>query len=819
MDINDYFDNKLIKELRDEIKKASGNEVYFVAKIDIEEKKVCSFEVRARGNRRMVPALLADLNPGQLIIHNHPSGNLDPSAPDIRLASKMGEKGIGFAIINNEVNDIYVVVEPKKPEKKVSLNYEKLHGYFDKKGEIATHLENYEYREEQMKVLKKVVDSFNNYNFSLIEAGTGTGKSLAYLIPALYWAHQNNETVVVSTNTINLQEQLIKKDLVLLKKVLPFDFKEILVKGRNNYVCRRKLNKFKKSAADYITDRSEEKQFKKIVNWLKETERGTKSEAGFVIDQNFWQEIASETDLCLNTKCPFFDSCFFMEARKEVYNADLLVVNHHLLLSDARLKKDMDSVERGVLPEYHHLIIDEAHNFERAATYHLGKPFNYNSLNKFFDHLHDHSYSVIDSLRNELGKADFKYKERFYKMIDNKIIPLLKKVKEIGSEYRAILADFFNDFENEYQIRLTAEKLNKNKWQKVYQIGDELIGYLKNLNYNLNSIYEDLLLLNEETKELLTESILDLEAAIGRAQILIDRLSFNLQAEKQNYVFWLENRGRKNILVSQQNAPLNISDLLFDSLWQKMHNLILTSATLTVNNSFNYIKENLGLPNSEQLKVESPFDYNSQAMVVIPDDIPSPGEKNFSKVISENLSLILNSYGGKTMVLFTSYKMLNYCLRQVEKDLNNNKVKILPQGRFPRHQIIKEFKEKENRVIFGTVSFWEGVDIRGDDLKYLFMMKLPFPVPSEPIAAARSEKLEKEGKNPFFNYSLPRAVIRFKQGFGRLIRSRSDKGMVVIFDNRIAKKSYGNVFLNSLPSECPVKTVRVESLIYTKSKE
>ena len=331
MEIKDFIEKEIKNLIKSDIEKADGNEIFLVGDIDDESNKIISYELKARGNKKMAPAIVNDINAGQMIIHNHPSGDLRPSAADIRIASRLGEKGIGFAIINNNVNNIYVVVEPKAPEKEVKIPSDKIIDIFSKDGKLSSVMGDYEYRKEQLKVVKKMIDLFNNHKHGFIEAGTGTGKSFAYLIPALYWGYNNNEVVVVSTNTINLQEQLINKDLVLLKKVLDFDFKTVLVKGRGNYLCLRKLKRFKKYSMDLLKDnKKKQMEFSRILNWIEDTDSGTRSDANFIINNEIWNEISSEGDLCLGSNCPYFDKCYFMSARKEVYSADLLVVNHDL---------------------------------------------------------------------------------------------------------------------------------------------------------------------------------------------------------------------------------------------------------------------------------------------------------------------------------------------------------------------------------------------------------------------------------------------------------------------------------------------------------
>lgn len=809
MEIGELFTEEIIKNIKRDIEDSSGQEVYLVANIDSDLNKVTEYKLMARGNHHMVPAIISDLKPGNIIIHNHPSGDLTPSAADIRLASRTGNNGIGFIIINNKVSRAYVVVEPKQPEEEKLLNEQEIVSLIKPGGEIEKQLKGYEYRKQQLDVVEKIIESFNKNLHMFIEAGTGTGKSFAYLIPALYWSNINKQVVVISTNTINLQEQLLNKDLVLLKKALPFNFKAVLVKGRSNYLCKRKLKNLEKRASEiFVEDPEKEIEFIKILNWVEDTESGTRSDLDFIIETDLWEEVASESELCLRTKCPYFDSCFFMKARKEVYSADILIVNHHLLISDAIVKSESGDSENGVLPKYKNLIIDEAHNFNDVSTKHLGRPFYLKVLDKYINRIYNKKYSLLPRLRNSISSLEIKNKRDILNIFDNKITPQIQRIIDLSKEFSRELGNFIEGNEDNV-LRLTESKVNTNDWKDVQVAGNDLAGYLNNLGLYLNQLYEEIINLDQGIINSLEDLLIELEAALLKCQQLINNLDFNLKAEDGDFVFWIE---RNTDQVKQKNAPLDVSKILEDLLWVKIDTLVLTSATLTVNNSFDFFKSELGLEKSNHFQVESPFNYDKQAKVLIPKNIPPANSPEFLEKIINELKKALLFYGGKTMVLFTSYKMLNYCDRKLKPTLSEAGLTLLSQGRYPRKYIIDNFKINNNQIIFGTSSFWEGVDLKGDDLKYLIIMKLPFPVPSEPVAAARMEEMKKAGKNPFINYSLPRAVIRFKQGFGRLIRSRQDEGIIIVFDNRIITKSYGSIFLNSLPSNCPVEKINIKSI-------
>lgn len=808
MEITDLLEDKVIENIKKDIEDSNGQEVFLLAYVDRESGKINDYNLLARGNKEMVPAIINDLKPGTVIIHNHPSGVLEPSAADIRVASRAGNNGIGFAIINNEVSEVYVVVEPKIPREEVELDEAEIISLFEPGGELDQKLKDYEYREQQIKVVKAIINSFNEHKSIFIEAGTGTGKSFAYLIPALHWANLNEQPVVVSTNTINLQEQLIDKDLVLLKKVLPFSFKAVLVKGRGNYVCKRKQKNLEERAVDLFLDEPDKRlELMKVLNWLDETGVGSKSEINFVISPEIWEELASESDLCLRTNCPFFDSCFFMEARKEVFSADLLIVNHHLLLSDAVLKNESGGSEAGILPKYRRLIIDEAHNLVDTATAHLGKPFYVSGINKYLQRLYQNKYSLIPRLREKLAK--FQNKGDFLNRIDSRIIPQILKINDLKAGY-------FNNFKNivndeEKIIRVDAGLKERQAWQELEEYGEKFQVELQKLGLYLNELYEEILKLDSATLNDFDEYLMELESFTIRVQIFANNLDFNLLADDPGYVFWIEKK--QEGVYNQENAPLDISDLLNELLWDSLDSLVLTSATLSINKDFRFFKETLGLDKSETLEVESPFDYAKQARLIIPDDIPEASSPGFLENIIEYLQELLLKVGGRTLVLFTAYNMLNYCVDKLSNPLQEKGISLLAQGSYPRNYILERFKENDRQIIFGTDSFWEGVDIKGDKLQCLIIMRLPFPVPTEPVTAARMELLKKAGKNPFMEYSLPWAVIKFKQGFGRLIRSKQDKGIIISFDNRLISKKYGRIFLNSLPAGCPIERKSIKTII------
>ena len=802
LNIKSFFKNDIKNQIRDEINGAGGNEVFFLIEIDFDNEKIDNVEVLARGNQTMAPAIINSIPKNSMVLHNHPSGDTTPSGADIRVASNLGDKGIGFAISDNEVNDLYMVVEPRDIGEVKDINKNEILSYFKEDGPLSENMEGFEYRNEQLEIAESIVDNFNQSEFTLIEAGTGIGKSFAYLIPALYWAVKNDEVVVVSTNTINLQQQIMDKDIEFLKKVLPFKFKADLAIGRKNYLCIRKL----KNIGSAFSDQSEKRSYENLVEWSKKTKSGMRNEIKFNLKNSVWDEVASDSDYCIGSLCPYYDDCYFMQARNELFNSDLIVVNHYLLLSDALIKDSGYST----LPKYKSLIVDEAHNFHDVATYHLGKTTSYKLNNQVLKKLYDKKYSIIPRVRNKVSKLKMSNKEEIYQLIDQQIIPTIKNLEENNKEYFLLLDKFFQKFEDSSII--IAEELKEDETYKdINQKGfnfhdnfDKLLVYLKRLINELKMV---------QNYDKIEAELLELKQNLNTVNELVFNLLFNLEADDDDYVFWLEKYKYTDRYVSHMSALLNVEGHLPDILWDKMRNILMTSATLTVNDSFNFFTDALGISNQNELIVDSPFNYEKQSRLIIPNDIYTPSNNAFTSQIADDLTDILRTFQGSTMVLFTSYNMLNNLYEKVNYKLEEDNINVLSQSKYSRKYIMNKFKAGKNQIIFGTQSFWEGVDIVGKDLKYLIIMRLPFPVPNDPVNAARVKLMKEEGKNYFFEYFIPKAVIKFKQGFGRLIRSRNDKGIVICMDNRIINKRYGQVFLNSIPDKCPVIKMKLRQVI------
>ena len=816
MYIKNRIKEKIILEIREEIELANGNEIFFRGKLN-NEKIVDRIEILARGNSYSVPALLKRMKKKEIMIHNHPSGDLRPSDNDIKISSIYGNMGGGSYIINNEVDNIYVVAEAHNEEKK-KINIDK---YFQKEGILSKKFKNYEFREEQLKMAKTIEKGLNEEEKVLIEAGTGTGKTLAYLIPALKWGLANEEKVIVSTNTINLQEQLLNKDLPIVKKVLDKEFKKVIVKGRGNYLCLRKAKNINNTDLGDFSE-SEMDNLQKIIDWSGRTNSGDRNEMNFQVSFKIWEKVASEGDICLRNKCPHYEKCFFMKARKQVNDADLLITNHHIYFADLSIRKETGfTTEYAVLPNYEVVIFDEAHNIEKVAKDYFSYEISKYKFNKLMNQLYNYK-GERNQKSGSLPKLLVYLKEinleknkilELNKIFNNEIVLLHKNLYEKVNDLfiKMMLIYNKNKKETEINIRLKKDETEKIEWQseiieRVKEIKNVYAIYLKNIA-KMQKILDP-----EEVED--EEGIInDTYKYIERLKSFFETVDFVFELEDEAYVYWLAiNPKVSNIKMIA--TPLQITEELSDVLYNNLDNIIFTSATLAIENSFDYFKESIGLKENviEEI-IESPFDYEKQMQVIIPTDIKLPNDPQYIDNIKGLIEELINYTMGNTFLLFTSYSMLNYLYYKIRGKLEQQGFELLVQGQYPRHRLLEIYKNSKKPVLFGTSSFWEGVDVQGEKLSSVMIIKLPFKVPSDPIVEATIEKMKKEGRNPFMNYQIPEAVIKFKQGIGRLIRSKKDKGIITILDGRVIQKRYGKKFLNSLPKNAKVISSKKDEII------
>ncbi len=812
------FNPEIIQKIQTEIHIASGNEVFFVGNLD-ENSILNDVKVLARGNEYSVPAIIDSASAGQVVLHNHPSGNLTPSEQDIHLASIFGNNGVGFLIINNHVSDLYTVVEPFQKKEYSALNVSKLEKLLMPNGPIAKILgDKFEHRKEQIKVLNETAKAFNEDSIALIEAGTGTGKTFSYLIPSILWAIENGERVVISTNTINLQEQLIGKDIPMLEESIKEVFTYSLVKGMRNYLCILRAEAVDDGQQELIED-DETEEIKNILEWAETTADGSLSDLSFSPKQNAWDKVSAESESCIRSKCPHYTDCFFFKKRREISAAQLLIVNHHLFFSDLAIKAATNDTESGILPGYNRVVFDEAHNIVDAATSHFSISVAKFGLTRTLRRLKSRGkkgevkglVNFAASTANKVSKSDK----------NSELINTLLKIEEVVSPRIDLIESSINEsFELIYEIAAanTAEQKNgspdfsfrvlehiqkSEDWIKAEENFGKLRVMLLKIQGEIRFLLE-ILARNEEMPNI-TKLLVEFRSVFSKLEYYTEAISsFFKQNDNQN-VKWVEIRVRKgNKFISLGISPIDVSAQLKQKLYDKTKTVVMTSATLAVEESFEFQKSQLGLTGDTRIReqrVLSPFNYKEQVLLGMPVNIPEHSSPDYINVVSGILEEVIKMSGGSALILFTSYTTLNSVTNAINDGLLDSGIEVLKQGTLPRDKLLEKFRSSTNAALLATDSFWEGVDIIGDALKLVVIMRLPFRVPTDPIIEARSDYLEKKEINSFLNYSVPMAVIRFKQGFGRLIRSKTDRGAVLVLDKRIKTKSYGKYFINSLP-EC-----------------
>lgn len=712
-------------------------------------------------------------------------------------------------------------------------------------GVLSRFLKDFEPREQQQAMMSNVIAAYNSRHVALIEAGTGTGKSMAYLIPAILWAANHQERTVISTNTIALQEQLLHKDIPLLLKALNIDVKAVLVKGMGNYLCLRKLEDSLQELRLMTAEESEE--LEKIEMWSHSTQDGSRSDLRFVPSFNTWEKVCAESDMCGRQDCPYFQECHFFKARRKAEDANLLIVNHHLLFSDISKRSEdaelpsKNKESAGILPSYSRLIIDEAHHIEDVATEHFATSVSYLELMRTLSRLNsdkpksatvkeESSHGMLPLLKEKLHSTYRRDAPRELASIHNCLTIDLAAFRHDlllhASETFQVFANFIQQLrqpaeqtsdavQGESKLRILPMHKTHPKWSEdiiphTKRLLDALQKYfntLESLEFNLKGLKDPKL--DEQTKGVRS----DISSFAMRLREMHDILqSFIDEKTSLLKVRWIEAKALRALdLVNIQlvSADLDISKLLSEFLFKQFATVVLCSATLTTNKQFNFYRSRLGIISEllPQRKIteniyDSPFNYSSQALFAIPKDMPNPLDPGFTQAVCEKIWQLVQASRGNAFVLFTSYSMLNTCYQQLSEKFKEHRFPLFRQGDDNRQALITKFKSTDRSVLFGTDSFWEGVDVAGDALRCVIIVKLPFKVPSEPIIQARSEAIISRGGDAFYEYSLPQAIVKFKQGVGRLIRNKRDRGCIICLDSRLLQKNYGKLFLNSLPP-CP----------------
>ncbi len=642
---------------------------------------------------------------------------------------------------------------------------------FSPGGLIAQHLDGYEFREEQLQMAHEVSRALTSSDHLIVEAGTGVGKSFAYLIPAISHALRSEQKVVISTNTISLQEQLVTKDIPFLQRVLPRDFNILLAKGRRNYLSRRRLKNLLNYERGLFDTYEEVEQLAAIEEWAEQSVDGSRADLPLQPHAQVWDKVASDRDNCLGRNCETYDTCFYFKVRREMHNADLLIINHHLLFSDLAIRQASDST-MGILPDYDYLIIDEAHHLEATATSHASINFNNTRVKWLLDSLYNERSD--DGLARRFNSSELEAQTIEAREQTNKLFnSILEEIKELD--------------EGGYGTTLT---------HRIHE-GD----FIENvLDAPLAAIEKTLKGLQDQAPTEDDEQ--EIIAHQRHCERLRDELDMLIRQNDPNYVYWIEISTRNHPPRIVLNAtPANVNQMLQEYLFREKSSVIMTSATLSTNRNFAYFKARVGINDCRELLVHSPFNFKEQVQLHIPKDMPDPRSREFTSSVIDKIRHYLRLTHGKAFVLFTSYKMMDEVYDAIAPDLEEIGITAFKQGGdLSRTDMLEAFREDTDSVLFGTASFWEGVDVRGAALSNVIITRLPFEVPTHPVMEARVKQIKESGGDEFSEFSLPEAILRLKQGFGRLIRTKNDRGIVVILDPRIQTRSYGRAFLRSLPT-------------------
>ncbi|MBQ2049025.1 MAG: ATP-dependent DNA helicase [Spirochaetales bacterium] len=700
------------------------------------------------------------------------------------------------------------------------MTADQIYRIFDHDGLLSSKIDSFEFREGQLLMALDVLSCYERNAVAAIEAGTGIGKSFAYLVPALYYAFDDeSDRTVIATSTINLQKQLLEKDLPTLFRALGKDCRIAIAVGRNNYLCLRRLAELVRDNELYAYDGVSE--VSKLNSFAAETENGLRTEVPGRLDYQVWSSVCSDSDFCQGGKCPYFNECFYFKAKKKLADASIIICNHHLLFVDSntRYENSIGYDEDAILPPFRHLVVDEAHNMERHATDLFTSTYSSYSLRRQMDHIYDNrgikgigSGRILDDL------LPFCTDRNLYQEILDFYVLVRAKADTLNMAVLNLL-----DYNKLAHLLCT----KKNMARIIAEIGpaaQEVVDNGGRLLARLNSFASKLDI--DDSQKFRADELL---VHINRISDIIGLLGTFMDLPKWNddihYLDIEQHAG--NRYVTFNIAPLEVSDVLADALFRKLDSVICTSATMDLHDDFAYWCSGVGLPVQGKAFIhkvyDSPFDYRSRLMLLTPYDTPTftrENEDEYAAFTCETVYNAVSSSGGGALVLFTSFRLMDYVYERLKPRFAVMGLNTLRQGDADRYALLEQFKEDTDSVLFATDSFWEGVDAPGNTLRMVIITKLPFRMPDDPIYKARYAKLEEDGKSGFYSLSLPDATMRLKQGYGRLMRHTTDKGIVLILDSRIVSKGYGAMMLRSLPEsyhpETETKTLgqKIEGFLF-----
>jgi len=793
------------------IREAGGREVSFVATVE-DDGSISAVRVVARGTADAVLALPGVAERGDMALHNHPSGLLEPSQADLYVAARLHDAGIGFGIVDNTGEELYVVVEVPRRKSYTALDPLAVSDLLGAGGPVSGTMGQYEDRPSQRDMASYVADTYNEGGVSLLEAGTGIGKSFAYLVPAIQWAAANRERTVVSTNTINLQEQLVGKDLPQLARAFePLGVAPTfaLLKGWRNYLCLSRLDLARAGQGSLLED-DRAADLQRIAAWAGRTEDGSLADLADQPSNEVWDEVSAEPDLCTRLRCPHFDRCFVFAARRRAADADVVVVNHHLLASDLAVRRAQNNwQDAAVLPPYRRLVLDEGHHLEDTAAQHLGVQITSWGVGRLLGRLERNGKGLVPALAAELSERHDLLSDASVDLLRTALLPEVGRARTYAGRMFGAIADrLVRDGAGE--LRLTDEFAADPIWgEGLGEAVDGLIAALGKLKDGVEQVADRLELTEDDDRR--SQLVQELRAVVRRLEASSDGVLATLRpAPGAATVRWIARRGSRPVgelpfPVGLSAVPLDLAPILKESLFDRVETVIVTSATLAAGGDFGFYRDRVGLslPPS-RIKYEeilaSPFDFGEQCLFGVPTDLSDPrgDQAGHDRALAAAIVELATASDGGMFVLFTSHAALRRVAAAVRSAVGG-RWPLLVQGEAQRDQLLNRFRDSGGAILFGTDSFWEGVDVPGRSLRVLVLAKLPFKVPTEPLTAARIERLQEEGRDGFMHYLVPHAALKLKQGFGRLIRTRTDVGVVVLLDHRIVSKRYGALLLESLP--------------------